>query len=222
MKILVIEDDVDVSKFLKEELKAKRHLVETFSDGSTGSYHARTNQYDAIILDYSLPGKDGITVCKEIRNSGKSTPIIFLSATTTEQTKISALDIGADDYMVKPFSFNELESRLKAITRRPANIQKTAIEIGCLSIDTNKQTVTKDGEIIRLSKKEFAIIEFLIKNSTKTISRAELMDHVWSAEVDPFSNTVEAHIRLLRKKIGKKDGNEIIKNISGRGYRIEA
>lgn len=220
MKILIIEDDSDLSSFLQDELRSKSHIVDVIDDGTLGSFKARTNQYDTIILDYALPGKDGLTICKEIRGSGKNTPIIFLSATGDEKTKVEALDLGADDYMVKPFSMPELTSRLKAISRRPSKIENSIIRIGDISIDANSQTVTKGDKIVKLTRKEFALIEFLAKNPDKTLSRSEIMDHVWSAEIDPFSNTVEAHIRTLRQKLGKREGHEIIKNISGRGYTI--
>jgi DNA-binding response OmpR family regulator len=220
MKILIIEDDKYISNFLREELMRFSHAVDTSDDGNNGSYTARTNQYDAIILDYSLPSKNGIEVCKEIRASGKTTPIIFLSATGDTTTKIDALDAGADDYMTKPFSFRELTSRLRALSRRPIPILNDIINANCLTIDCNSQTITKSKKPIKLSKKEFALITFLARRKGKACSRTEIMDYVWDADLNPFSNTVETHIRLLRKKIGLYRGKEIIQNIPGRGYMI--
>ncbi len=220
MKILLVEDDRDVAELIRRGLAAEFHIVETAADGSDGSFLGRSYDYDVIILDYSLPKKDGLAVCQEVRASGKSTPIIFLSVTDDTDLKVSAFNHGADDYMTKPFSFTELHARIRAITRRTPAAKRAVLTIGDLSLDPNSHTVTRAGKDIHLTRKEFSVLEYLMLNQGTVISRAILMEHVWTADSDPFSNTVETHIRNLRKKIRLDQQDDIIKNIPGRGYMI--
>lgn len=226
MKILLIEDDPEVLDFLKTNLKSESFTVDVAYDGSEGSFMARTNPYDMIIIDYSLPLKNGITVCQEIRSSDISTPIIFLTIYSDIRRKISAFDMGADDYITKPFSFDELKARIHAIKRRPQKIESLVFTAGDIVIDIRKQSVHRSSIPINLTRKEYNLLEYLVRNKNTIVSRGTIMEHVWNAESDPLSNTVEAHILNLRKKIrdevrcDKNDG--IIKNIPGRGYIINA
>lgn len=226
MKILLIEDDPDVLDFLKTSLKSESFTVDIAYDGSEGSFMARTNPYDLIIIDYSLPLKNGITVCQEIRSSDISTPIIFLTIYSDIKRKINALDMGADDYITKPFSFDELKARIYAIKRRPLKIESSIFTAKDIVIDARKQSVHRNSVPINLTRKEYNLLEYLIRNKNTIVSRSTIMEHVWNADSDPLSNTVEAHILNLRKKIrdeirdDKNDG--IIKNIPGRGYIINA
>jgi DNA-binding response OmpR family regulator len=220
MKILLVEDDPDIADFIKEGFKSEGFAADIAADGKQGSYMARLNPYDVIVLDYSLPGKNGIEVCQEIRSSGSSVPIIFLSVIDDTQKKIEALGKGADDYITKPFSFEELMARVKALLRRPNKIKESIIKIGDLSIDINKKVIFKEDTPINLTRKEYNLLEYLMRNQGMVVSRSMILEHVWNAEVDPFSNTVEAHILNLRKKIGNEGKKDLIKNIPGRGYLI--
>lgn len=221
MKILIIEDDAKTAEFLKDGLKADSHTVDIALDGKDGSFLGRSFEFDVIILDYSLPKKNGLEVCKEIREAGKTTPIIFLSMTDDPETKIEALDHGADDYMTKPFRLTELYARIRAVTRRPKEIQKSEIRIGDLSIETDKHIVMRGDKRINMTRKEFNLLEYMMRNRGIVLSRALLMEHVWTADSNPFSNTVEAHIRNLRKKISLGKKPNLIANIPGKGYVID-
>ena len=220
MKILIIEDDKDIAELLRSGLTSEMHTADIAPDGADGSFLARSYEYDVIILDYSLPKKDGLVVCKEIRTAGKMTPIIFLSINDDTDLKIAALNLGADDYLAKPFSFTELYARICAITRRTPTTRRSLLKLGDIILDTNKHLVKRAGKEVRLTRKEFNILEYLLHNQGSIVSRTLIMEHVWTADSDPFSNTVEAHIRNLRKKINIKNRPDLITNIPGRGYMI--
>lgn len=221
MKVLIIEDDKEVSELIKTALLDDDNVVETAEDGVNGSFLARSFDYDAIILDYSLPKKDGLTICKEIRTAGKTTPILFLTITGDIDTKVEAFKRGADDYMAKPFSLEELYARLKAITRRPNLIKKDILKICDLEMDTEKHYLTRGGKRIHLTHKEYGLLEYFMKNIGVILSRALIMEHVWTADSNPFSNTVETHMRNLRKKINQGNKPDLIGNVTGRGYVMD-
>ena len=221
MKLLIVEDDLSIANQVKSALMAENHIVELALDGAEGSFLGRSYEYDAIVLDYSLPKKDGLVVCKEIRASGKSTPIIFLSVTDDSEMKIAALNQGADDYMTKPFVFNELHARLRAVHRRPTITTQPELVVDDLVLNSDKQTVTRDGKEIRMTRKEFNILEDLMNHRGNVASRALLMERVWTADSDPFSNTVETHIGTIRKKISCGGKTPLIVTVPGRGYTIE-
>lgn len=222
MKMLIVEDDPDICEFIKIGFEADGYAVDTAADGQKGSYAARTNSYDAIILDYSLPIKNGLEVCEDIRSSGSSVPVLFLSVIEDTKKKIEALSKGADDYVTKPFHFDELKARVRAVLRRPKKIENPVITIGPVTLDTEKRLAHRDGTPIQLTRKEFSLLEYLMKNPDVPVSRSMIMEHVWNSESDPFSNTVEAHILNLRKKVNNGGKKDIIKNIAGRGYIIDA
>lgn len=221
MKILLVEDEADVAELVRVGLVANSHTVEISADGADGSFLARSFDYDAVILDYSLPRKDGLAICKDIRIAGKSTPIVFLSGTESSDVKVAALDSGADDFIVKPFSMAELNSRLKALARRPADIKRSILELHDVRLDLDNFTVFRAEKRVRLTRKEFNLLEYLMRAPGAVRSRALLLEHVWSAESDPFSNTVEAHIRNLRKKLNAGGLTDLIRNIPGRGYIMD-
>ncbi len=223
MKILFVEDDKDIALLVHKGLTADGYTVETAEDGQEGGFLARSYDYDLIILDNSLPKKSGLTLCKEIRASGRSVPIIFLSINSETETKVAALESGADDYMTKPFSMSELRARIKAVMRRPKESRKdNNIKVGKLVLDTNKQTATLENKDVPLTRKEFSVLEYLVRNADTIMSRSSIMEHVWTADSDPFSNTVEAHIRNVRKKLSSVSKKEIIINMPGRGYIINS
>lgn len=220
MNILIIEDEEEISNSLKINLEAEYFIVDTASDGERGSFFARTNDYDLIILDNMLPKKEGLIVCKEIREMKKYTPIIILSANTELSTKIKLLNSGADDYITKPFSFEELLSRINVILRRPQEVICEILEVDDLFLNSKKHTVIRGGKNIKLTRKEFILLEYFMKNKDVVLSRGMIMEHVWEMDTDPFSNTIETHILNLRKKIESKGKQKIIHTIPCIGYKI--
>lgn len=225
MRILIIEDDADTLSFLQKCLKEKGFAVDTTSDGETGSYLARTNDYDVILLDCGLPKKNGAAVCKEIREQEhperKHTPIIMISVGRELTDKVGGLSIGADDYVTKPFYFDEIFARIQAILRRPRQRQSAIFEVADLALDIDKQHVIRGKDSIYLTRKEFSLLEFLMRSAGKVVSRSALAEHVWDMNADPFSNTIETHILNLRKKVDKKYKTKLIHSVPGRGYKID-
>jgi DNA-binding response OmpR family regulator len=221
MRILIIEDDLETRDFLKSALEAETYAVDATSDGEKGSYMARTNDYDLIILDNNLPKKNGKEICLDVRNAKKNIPILILSVLGEYDKKVDLLDTGADDYLTKPFSFQELLARIRALMRRPTTLTENIITIDDLVLDTIKQTVKRDKKGIYLTRKEFSLLEYLMRNKGKVVSRGTIMEHVWNIDTDPFSNTIEAHILNIRKKIRGHRKPELIHNVPGRGYKID-
>ncbi len=201
MRILVIEDEPSIVEFLKSGFEAEGFSVDSADNGSQGSFLARTNSYDIIILDNVLPGKQGLQVCHEIRLNGKGTPIIMLSGISETITKVSLLDMGADDYVTKPFSFGELLARVRAVLRRPSQFVGQVLAVGDLIMNTETREVIRSSKEINFSKKESALLEYFMRNPGRVISRTEILEHVWDMHGDPFSNTVETHVMRLRKKL---------------------
>ena len=220
MRLLIVEDDRDELRYLKNGFEAERFGVDTAGSGAEGSFMARTNPYDIIILDNILPGKHGMQVCKEIRTSGKTMPIIILSGVADVMTKVSLLDTGADDYVTKPYSFGELLARVNAILRRPPRFAGKILVVADLIFDTEHMIVERAGERIDLSKKELALLEFFMKNLGRVLSRAVIMENVWDMHGDPLSNTVETHIMNLRKKLERPGLPKLIHTIPTRGYKL--
>lgn len=221
MRALVIDDERGVRETLAENLRARAFAVDTAEDGTEGSYMARTAIYDIIILDNMLPEKNGQSVCEEIRKTGNMTPILILSVLADAWRKVDLLNAGADDYMIKPFSFEELIARIRALLRRPPALEGDVLILDTLSLDTKQQTAKRDGQSIYLTRKEYMLLEYLMRNRGSVLSRAMIMEHVWDMTSDPFSNTIESHILSLRKKIERPDRKKLIHTVPGRGYRID-
>jgi len=221
MRVLIIEDEEGVRKMLAENMRAQCFAVDTASDGTEGSYLARTNSYDIIILDNMLPEKSGTVVCQEIRRTGHTVPIIILSVLGDTWRKVELLNSGADDYMIKPFSIEELMARIRALLRRPAEMEGDVLAIDNLTIDTKQQSVKRDGKGIYLTRKEFMLMEYLVRNQGSVMSRGMIMEHVWDMMNDPFSNTIESHILSLRRKIDTPDQLKLIYTVPGRGYKVD-
>ena len=219
MKILIIEDNISVRNVLRIGLEAEGYIIDDVSDGDRGSYFARINKYNLIILDNVLPKKMGNQVCREIRNAGVTTPVLLLSAKSDVNSKIELLETGADDYMIKPFSFEELKSRIKALCRRPEAIKNKVVKVGNLEINSESCEIRKNNKRIYLTRKEFSLLNLLIENIGQVVSQGMIMELVWESNINPFSNTIEAHIRNIRTKIGDPQ-KKIIQNIPGRGYKI--
>lgn len=221
MRILIVEDEKETRESLKSNLEQESFAVDTAEDGETGSYLARTNDYDLIILDNILPQKEGFEVCEDVRKAGKHTPIIMLSVKSEVHHKVDLLHCGADDYVTKPFSFRELIARIRAILRRPRMVDGDILSVGDLTMDIARQVVQRGGKNIYLTRKEFMLLEYLMRNRARVMSRGMIMEHVWNADSDPFSNTIEAHILNLRKKVDANHKVKLIHSVSGRGYKID-
>ncbi len=221
MRILVIDDDKDIREFLKKNLQMESFVVDTAGNGEDGSYMGRVHEYDLILLDNIMAKKNGLEVCRDIRSSGKTTPIIMLSVESEISDKVAVLNAGADDYVTKPFSYKELSSRIRALLRRPKAMVAPSLRIADLTLDSMSQKVRRGTRDIYLTRKEFALIEYLMRHSGNVVSRSALMEHVWNDELDPFSNTIEAHILNLRKKIDAASRRKLIQTVPGRGYKID-
>ncbi len=225
MKILIIEDDLDTAAFLKSRLEEKCFAVDVETDGESGLRTAKINDYDVILLDYGLPKRTGFSVLEEIRSLDNKkqihTSVIMISVIGEVDHKVSGLDLGADDYITKPFFFDELLARIQAVLRRPRMRTGSVFEMDDLLLDTNRQKVIRGKESIYLTKKEFALLEYLFRNEGMVVSRGMITEHVWDMHIDPFSNTIEMHILNLRKKIDKPRKHKLIHSVPGRGYKID-
>ncbi len=220
MKILIIEDEESIAKFIKSSLESQLYIVDLASDGEKGALMARTNKYDLIILDNLLPKKNGLDVVKEIRLE-KTTPIIMLTVYGDFECKAKAFKLGADDFLTKPFLLEELFLRIKALLKRPPLTTPTVIRIGSLNINFDKRIVRRKNRIISLTRKEYLILEFLIRHRGEIKSREEIIEGAWDINADPFSNSLDTHIVNLRKKISLPGEEQLIYTFTGRGYKID-
>lgn len=217
MRILVVEDEHKIANSIKRGLEQESYAVDVAYDGEEGYDLASTESYSVIILDLMLPKMDGITICKKLRAEGNHTPILILTAKGELNDKVEGLNAGADDYLVKPFAFAELVARIKALSRRPKEGLGTVLTSGDLSLDTVSFSVKKGNEEIILSKKEFSLLEYLLRHKGKVVSKEQIIASVWDYEADILPNTVEVFIGYLRNKIGE----DVIKTIRGFGYKID-
>ncbi len=221
MRILIIEDQVKLADSVKRGLENIGYAVDAVYDGLVGLRRilASPEHFDLIILDIMLPGLDGISLCKKIRNEGIMTPVVMLTAKDTLDDKIDGLDIGADDYIIKPFEFEELTARIRALLRRPKKTLETVLSGSGITLDTVRHRIEKNGQEIKLTLKEFTILELFLRNKNQVLSRDKIIAHVWDFGYDTFSNIVDVHIRNLRKKLQAKN-EEIFETIHGVGYRF--
>ena len=220
MRILVVEDEKKVASFIKHGLEEERYIVETAFDGISGLDLAMNHSFDAIVLDVMLPGKDGFAILKELRDAGVATPIIILTARGSTDDKIMGLDLGADDYLPKPFSFEELAARLRSILRRSSPEKSTKLRCNDLMLDTVSHLAYRFGNEIELTTKEYALLEYLIRNKNRILSRSNITQHVWKHNFDPESNIIDVYIKRLRSKIEREDAKPLIQSIRGVGYRM--
>ena len=218
MRVLVVEDDNRIAGFVAKGLRENSYAVDIASDGDEATYMASINTYDLFILDVNLPKKDGFDVCRELRENGSKQPVLMLTARDAIDDRVSGLDIGADDYLTKPFEFRELLARLRALLRRQNEIRSPQIVIADLQIDTTSRTVQRAGNQIELTTKEYSLIEFLAINKGKVVGREEISEHVWDDSFDPFSNLIEVYIRRLRTKLDEGYDVQLIQTRRGSGY----
>ena len=222
MRVLLVEDDVRISGFVARGLRENAYAVDTVEEGEEALYQASINDYDLIILDVMIPNKDGFAVCGQLRKSGCQIPILMLTARDAVDDRINGLDAGADDYLVKPFDFKELLARLRALLRRTSDIRPPKIVIADLEIDTTARRVVRAGCEIKLTAKEYALLEYLAREQSRVLGRAEIAEHVWDENFDAFSNLIEVYIRRLRSKIEDGFDSRLIHTRRGAGYILTA
>ena len=218
MRLLLVEDDPGVLRFVLKGLREQAYAVDTATTGDDALYQAEINTYDLIILDVMIPGRDGFAVCKEIRKTGNRVPILMLTALDGVEQRITGLDVGADDYLAKPFAFRELLARLRALLRRSGELRPPNIAVADLIVDTTAQTVTRGGRRIPLTTKEYALVEFLARNAGRVVGRAAIAEHVWDESFDPFSNLIEVYVNRLRHKIDAESKLPLLHTRRGAGY----
>jgi len=220
MRVLIVEDEVHLADAIAEGLQSEGFDVDTVHDGLDGLWRAREGSYDAIVLDVLLPGMNGYRVCKTLRDEGVWTPILILTAKDGEWDEAEALDTGADDFLSKPFSFVVLLARLRALCRRGAPPRPAVLELGPLRLDPGSRKLTRDGEDIRLTTREFAVLEYLMRRGETVASKAEILDHVWGIDFAGDPNVVEVYVGYLRRKIDQPFGSNLIRTVRGAGYHL--
>ena len=220
MKILVVEDEQRVAQFIQKGLKEEGHAVDCAYDGEEGGFLAEVNEYDLIILDLMLPKKSGLTVCAEIRDRGVSTPVLMLTARDAVQDKVRGLDAGADDYLTKPFVFEELLARVRALLRRGSESKAPVLKILDLELDPMSRRVLRGGKPIRLTTKEYALLEYMMRNPDRVLSRTRIGEHVWDMNFDPESNVIDVYVSHLRNKVDKGFKVPLIHTLRGQGYML--
>jgi DNA-binding response OmpR family regulator len=221
MRILIVEDDKKVGGFLKKGLQEEQYAVDVCRDGTDALYMAQLNPYDVIILDIMLPGIDGFAVCRELRQKAILTPILMLTAKDEIEDKVTGLSEGADDYLTKPFSFDELLARIRALLRRSQDYKTKELKVGDLELDPLRRIVTRAGEKIELTGKEYALLEYLLRNRGRTVTPSMILEHVWDMDYLGSSNIVNVYINHLRNKIDKGFDVKLILTIRGHGFRID-
>ncbi len=220
MKTLVIEDEKKVARFLKLGLEGEGHTVDTAYDGETGEKFALTGKYDVIVLDLMLPKKSGIEVLKSIRSKGISTPVLILTAKGSLEDKVDGLDKGGDDYLVKPFAFAEFMARVRSLGRRRSIEKATVLKIADLDLDTITRKARRDGREIELTNREFALLEYFVRNVNRVLTRTVISEHIWEYDFDTGTNIVEVYVNKLRNKIDSQSEMKLIHTIRGAGYMM--
>ncbi len=221
MNLLIIEDNMELLDSLQSSFADQGLIVDKADDGASGLYKAKINNYDLIILDIGLPKKDGKQVCAELRSFGKKMPIIMLSVESGAEIKAELLLLGADDYVVKPFSFIELSARVKACMRRPTQIASDLCRIGNVTLNANARSAAVGQKSIHFTPKEFFLLEYLMKHQGRVLSRQEILEHVWGTDANLFTNTLETHVANVRRKLKDTGARAFINTISNGGYKID-
>lgn len=221
MRVLVVEDDLETADYITSSLKAQGHTVDHCDNGKDGFLNALDNDYDVMVFDRMLPRLDGLTLIKSVRGAGIETPILFLSAMDGINDRVEGLQAGSDDYLIKPFSFHELSARLAALVRRPPlKTEETVLRVADLEMNLIRRTVSRGGIEVELQPREFSLLEYLIRNADRVVTRTMLLEAVWDFHFDPKTNVVETHISRLRNKVDKPFATELIHTIRGAGYSL--
>jgi two-component system copper resistance phosphate regulon response regulator CusR len=218
MRILLVEDEPQAAMMLAKGLREQTYAVDVVGDGEQALEAALVTPYDVIVLDWMLPRKSGLDVCRELREAGLSTPVLMLTARDTVEDRVAGLDTGADDYLVKPFHFRELLARVRALMRREPALRPGTISVADLEIDTRSRRVHRGGRAVDLTAKEYALLEYLAIRAGEVVGRADIAEHVWSDTYDPFSNVIEVYIQRLRRKLDDADPHRLIQTRRGEGY----
>jgi len=218
MRVLLVEDDTNIAHFVAKGLREQAYAVDVAKTGEEALYQLAVNSYDILVLDVMIPEPDGFAVCRDLRQTGHRIPVLMLTARDSVEDRIQGLDCGADDYLTKPFEFRELLARLRALLRRPTAIQPAILCVSDLIVDTAGQTVSRAGKNIPITTKEYAFIEFLARNAGRVVGRAEIAEHVWDEEFDPFSNLIEVYINRIRRKIDPPGSKPLLQTRRGAGY----
>ncbi|MBD3306460.1 response regulator [candidate division KSB3 bacterium] len=222
MRILFVEDDKKLAGYLEKGLVEEQYAVDVYHDGLSGLYWAKEVDYDLIILDIMLPGRDGMRVCQELRAGGLLTPILMLTAKDGVEDTVRGLDIGADDYLTKPFSFDELLARIRALLRRTQSYKSQTLKVADLELDPVSHKVSRAGKAIALTGKEYALLEYLMRNVGRIVTETNIIDHVWDMQSEPFTNVVSVYIHYLRNKVDKGFQQKLIHTVRTLGYVMKA
>lgn len=221
MHILVIEDEKKIASFIKRGLKEEGYTVDLAIDGEEGDFLATTQDYDLIVLDLIIPKIDGISLCRKLRGKKVISPILILTAKDAIKDKVLGLDSGADDYLTKPFAFEELLARVRALLRKRDSMTATKLQVGDLVLDLLSHKVTRSGKEILLTSKEYALLEYLMRRAGTVVTRTMISEHVWETDFDTFTNIIDVYINYLRKKIGHGHEKKLIHTMRGRGYILK-
>lgn len=222
MRILVVEDEKKIAEFVRKGLKAEGYAVDVALDGEQGRILAGTGAYDLVILDLRLPKMDGLTLCRTLRNAEFAGPILMLTARDTVKDKVLGLDSGADDYLTKPFDFEELVARVRALLRPRGAAEPTRLQAGDLVLDLLAHTAERASRPVPLTAKEFSLLEYLVRNAGRVVSRAMIAEHVWDIHFDSFTNVIDVSINHLRAKVDRDFPVKLIQTVRGRGYVLKA
>ena len=220
MRVLVVEDELKINRTVCQALREEAYAVDSAKDGEEGEELATINQYDLIILDLLLPKKPGVAVCRSLRDQGVVTPILMLTAKDTLEDRVQGLDSGADDYLVKPFYMDELLARARALLRRETTTKSTRLQVADLQVDTSSHRVTRAGGTIELTSKEYAMLEYFMRNQDQVLTRTMISEHVWDEQFDSLSNIIDVYIRRLRRKIDENYTPRLLHTIRGSGYLL--
>ena len=222
MRVLIAEDDPGVQRFVVKGLKEQAYAVDAVATGAEALELAEINSYDLIILDVMLPGLNGFEICRRLREAGLKIPVLMLTARDGVEDRIAGLDHGADDYLTKPFEFRELLARMRALLRRPAELKPAQLSVANLTLDTAAQAASRADRRISLTHKEYALLEYLVRNAGRVVGRAEIAEHVWDEHFDPFSNLIEVYVNRLRRKIDGPKDIPLLHTRRGAGYMLGA
>jgi DNA-binding response OmpR family regulator len=220
VRILLVEDNHRLSNSLLQSLVEDGYAVDSAYDGLEGEEMAQVYPYDAIILDIMLPKKNGLEVCRELRNQRVNVPILMLTARDTVEDRVSGLDSGADDYLVKPFAMEELRARLRALLRRKSDNKSSLLKVGDLTLDPATHAVERAGQAVGLTAKEFSLLEYLMRNANRVVTRSMVENHIWSYDFQASSNVVDVYVRRLRRKLDDPFDDKLIETVRGVGYRL--
>jgi DNA-binding response OmpR family regulator len=221
MRILVVEDETGLANSIVAGLKEERYAVDHAIDGENAEFLAETNEYDLIVLDVMLPKLDGFQVCRDLRNRNVKTPILMLTALDGTADKVKGLDSGAEDYLTKPFSFEEFLARVRALLRRGPLVARTTLEYVDIRMDLIAHAVTRAGRRIDLTGKEYGLLEYFLRNPGRVISRSQLAEHVWDQYFDPMSNVIDVSVSHLRKKLETEGSTRVLRSVRGMGYILK-